>query len=77
MLDQTGQHVLGSLCGGRNDDLDQSGVGVVDQTRHEKPRRKGAPEDIDVDRDRGVRVADGLGVSSVTGISKNSASISG
>src|SRR2546421_11740876 len=30
-----------ALCGGRNDDLDESGFGVVDQTRHEKPGRTG------------------------------------
>jgi hypothetical protein len=50
------------LCGGRNDDLDESGLGVVDQTRHEQPVRKCPPEDVDVDPDRRVRVADELGV---------------
>ncbi|MFZ0977608.1 MAG: hypothetical protein WAN22_35655 [Solirubrobacteraceae bacterium] len=55
----------------------ESGVGVIDQTRHEQPGRKGAPEEVDVDPDRGVRVADGFGVEVADRISKNSASISG
>jgi hypothetical protein len=51
------------LCrGGRDDDLHQAGVDVIDQTRDEEFSRQGPSNDVDVDPDGGVRIADRLGV---------------
>jgi len=51
------------LCrDGRDDDLHQVGVGVIDQTGDEESSRQGPSDDVDVDPDGGVWIADRLGI---------------
>src|SRR4029450_9824342 len=47
-------------AGGSVDDLDKSGVYVIDHTGHRQTRRKGLSGDLSVHPDGRVRVVDGL-----------------